>query len=68
MTKAEQLAAAHTKLEEARKLLRDAGEELLAELADQLATVVDREARPSLAGQPAGPGSGVRLLPLLGER
>jgi hypothetical protein len=36
MTKSEQLAAAYTKLEEAGKLLRDAGEELLADEADQL--------------------------------
>jgi hypothetical protein len=44
MTKSEQLAAAYTKLEEAGKLLRDAGEELLAQEADQLATVVDLQA------------------------
>jgi hypothetical protein len=37
MTKTEQLAAAFAKLEEAGKLLRDAGEERLAEETDQLA-------------------------------
>jgi hypothetical protein len=35
MTKTEQLAAAFAKLEEAGKLLRDAGEERLAEETDQ---------------------------------
>jgi hypothetical protein len=44
MTKNEQLAAAFTMLEEVGKLLRDAGEERLAEEADQLAISVDLQA------------------------
>jgi hypothetical protein len=44
MTKGEQLAAAFVKLEEAGKLLRDAGEDRLAEETDQIAIVVDLQA------------------------
>ena len=44
MTKSEQSTEAYMKLEEAGKLLRDAGEDLLAQEADQLAISVDLQA------------------------
>jgi hypothetical protein len=44
MAKSEQLTEAYMKLEEAGKLLRDAGEDLLAQEADQLAISVDLQA------------------------